>query len=441
MTHLTDLQIRAAKPAPKPYTIADGNGLHLYVEITGQKYWHYRYRFAGKQKRISLGIYPKVSGQKARVEAAKATALVESGVDPKAKRREDKFEAATDQALTFKKVAEAWYAAKAKTGLSKSSLEKMRTYLDKDMLPELGALPIKSVTRAHCARLQERIEKRKAHNVAKKVRGWLNNIFSGAMARSQCDMNPASELTTIAIPAPRSRPYPHLLEPELPEFLTALDKSPSRFIAQTAALMTVLTASRPGIVRFAEWEEIHLDAGYWQVPPDKMKMRCPHITPLPTQLISRLRLLHKLTGNQRWLFPGIGTVNDVISENTICLVFAKVGFKGRMVGHGSRHTASTLLRDHQWFKDVVETQLAHKEPGVAGEYNFAKYFPERMAMIQWYADYLDALKTGLTDEMYDQFVERVNVPAPIRRDQIPYWSGSKNVSRTFMVAKGDQHIA
>ena len=166
--------------------------------------------------------------------------------------------------------------------------------------------------------------------------------FSQAIARGLCENNPASELGAIAAPTPKAKQYPHLLEPELPAFLQALRRSTSRTPARVATWLVLLTASRPGVVRYAEWTEIDFDRALWSIPADKMKARRDHVTPLCRQALEALRELHRMTGRGRYLFPGIGAKQPVISENTINLTLNKVGYKGRLVGHGSRHTASTL---------------------------------------------------------------------------------------------------
>ena len=163
------------------------------------------------------------------------------------------------------------------------------------------------------------------------------------------------------------------------------------------------------MVRWAEWSEIDFDAALWTVPADKMKMRRDHDVPLPRQAIEALRELQRSTGRSRYLFPGIGAKHPVISENTINLTLCKIGYRGRLVGHGTRHTASTLLREHGWQKDHIEAQLAHKETGVSGIYNQASYLPQRRALVQWYADYLDCLADGVTPEQRAEFSRRVNV--------------------------------
>lgn len=413
---LTIREIQATKAREKAYGLADGNGLFLWVTPKGQKYWHFRYRLEGKQPRISLGVFPQISLAMAREKAAEARALVNRDIDPAQKRKQDKQETLEAQTHLFKTAAEEWYESKVDADRAASTVGNMRTYLDKDILPVLGNKCLPDITRADCTAVQTRIEKRNALNVSKKVRGWLREIFSRAIAKGLCENNPASELRFIAKEAPKAKPYPHLLERELPDFLRALDKSTSRVVNCTAAWMAIYIACRPGMVRQAVWSEIDLDKGLWGIEAKKMKMRRMHVTPLPTQLIDLLKELHKITGRQQYLFPGIGTKNPMISENTINQVIQRIGYKGRMVGHGSRHTASTLLREHRWAKQYVDAQLSHKEQGISGDYNHAVYLTPRRHMMQWYADYLDALKTGLTPAKAKAFAKKNHIyrqPEPV----------------------------
>lgn len=293
-------------------------------------------------------------------------------------------------AMTFGEAAEEWFKHKAVSGNTPQSLEQKRRYLDKDMLPAIGAKPLSEVTRHDCARIQASVEARGARAMTPKIRSWLNQIFSRAIAMGHCELNPASELKSLALPS-AEKPYPHLLEPELPAFLRALQATPALLLAKTATWMLIRTASRPGMVRHAEWSEINLNGALWTIPADKMKMRRAHHVPLCTQLIDDLKQLHERTGRSRWLFPGAQN-NAVMSERTINRVIISAGYQGRMVGHGARHTASTLLHEHGWPSAHIEAQLAHKEKGVAGIYNRAMYLPQRREMMQWYSDYLDLLK-------------------------------------------------
>lgn len=393
---LADTVLASLEPEAKEYRETYGvDRLYFVVAPNGRKRWELRYKKpSGKWSFMGLGGYPEVSAKKAREKAGQAIALIDQGVDPVMKKVSEAEQLAESLHTTFRAAAESWYDKKSKEGLATGTLDKVRTYLDKDILPALGDKQLDEITRRDCAALQQSFESRDAHNVAKKARGWLNKIFGYAIASGLTENNPASELLVVAAPAPKTQQYPHLLEPELPDFLRAMRKSTSRLIARTAAWMTLWTASRPGMVRYAEWVDLDLDEGLWSISGEKMKMGRDHVVPLCTQLVASLRELHDLTGRSKWLFPGIGSSTPVISENTIGKVFASVGYKGRLVGHGTRHTASTLLREHEWNKDFVEAQLAHKEAGVSGVYNKAAYLRQRRRMMQWYADYLDYLETG-----------------------------------------------
>lgn len=403
---LADTVLTSLEAEPKEYRELDGNGLYLRVKPDGGKSWQLRYKKpTGAWAWIGLGGYPEVSGTLARRKAADLRKTISEGTDPLEQKREAKAAAEVAKARTFRAAADGWLMAKMDKGLADSTLEKIRTYLDKDILPALGDKLLDEITRTDCAALQASIEQRDAHNVAEKCRTWINQIFGRAIGLGLTENDPASRLRDVAAQAPKTKQHPHLLEPELPDFLRALKSSTSRMPARTAAWLCLWTASRPGMVRWAEWKEIDLDLATWTIPADKMKTRRDHVCPLPCQAVAALRELHRLTGRSRWLFPGIGAKCPTISENTINKVFASIGYKGRLVGHGTRHTASTLLREHSWPKEHVEAQLAHKEEGVAGIYNKAQYLDQRRSMMQWYADHLDKLAAG--NVVHGQFGQAV----------------------------------
>ncbi|WP_328186871.1 tyrosine-type recombinase/integrase, partial [Marinobacter sp. OP 3.4] len=344
--------------------------------------------------------YPEVSGKSAREEAERLRKLASDGADLKTIKDQAKVKP------TFKEAAEDWYSRKVAEGLAPKTLRLMRDALDKDMLPAIGSKALESVTRAECTQLQSKIEGRGAWHIAKKARGWMNQIFSLAIAQGKCDLNPASELRHVAKKAPQTQNHPHLHEPELPDFLNALSRSNSMYPTRVAVYMILLTASRPGMVRWAEWSEVDLDEQMWTIPGPKMKKRRDHLVPLPDQLIPLLRNLEEITGRGRYLYPGVKS-NAVLSHTTVNAVLSNAGYKGKLTGHGSRHTASTLLREHGWRKDYVEMQLSHVEQGVAGVYNKAQYLKQRQVMMQWYSDYLDALKRGISEQDKEDFAKRV----------------------------------
>ena len=408
---LADTVLSSLEPEAKEYRETYGiDRIYFVVAANGRKRWEFRYKRVadGKWTWLGLGGYPEFSAKRAREKAGEALDMLERGIDPGNHKQAAKKAVEVATASTFRAVATAWLEKKEKGGRAESTLDKIRTYLDKDIFPALGDLQVSAVTRRHCADLLASIEERQAFNVAKKTRGWLKEIFSQAVAKGMMEYNPASELLVIAAEAPPTKQYPHLLEHELPEFIQAMGRSPSRLIARTAAWLTLWTASRPGMARWAEWVDFDLDAAAWSVSAAKMKMDRDIIIPLSTQAVAALLDLRELTGRSRYLFPGNGQVTPVISENTINKVFALVGYKGKLVGHGTRHTASTLLREHGWEKDHIEMQLAHKEPGISGVYNKARYLAQRRHMMQWYADYLDALRDGMTSGLRAEFKAKVN---------------------------------
>ncbi|MCP1313359.1 MULTISPECIES: tyrosine-type recombinase/integrase [unclassified Halomonas] len=389
---LADTVLASLEPEEKAYRELDGLGLYLRVKPNGSKSWELRYkRPNGKWSWKGLGGFPTVSGKAARRTAEDLRRQLSDGIDIANMSEQGDLP-------TFRASAESWYQRKLDVGRSEGTTSQMRRYLDGDILPRIGDTPLANITRADCTAVQRGIEARGAHNIAEKVRSWVNQIFSEAIAEGLCELNPASELRHIAAKAPDTVHYPHLLEVELPAFLVAMSASRSRPITQAAVWMALRTASRPGMVRFAEWPEISFEDGLWVLNADKMKMRRDHVVPLSTQTLDSLKEVRLQTGRQRLVFPGQGPKNPVLSENTINQAIAGVGYKGKLVGHGARHTASTLLREHGWNKDLVEAQLAHKEGGIAGVYNQAQYIERRRRMMQWYSDYLDALRLGINEE-------------------------------------------
>lgn len=406
---MADTVLASLEPEDKEYRELDGAGLYFRVKPNGQKGWLLRHKKSdGRWSWHGLGGYPEIPAKVARKKALELRNLVAEGIDPIEHKAAQK---AAQEALVlnpFHESAAYWYQRKVDDGLAESTLYLMRCYLKNDILPALGDTAINAITPRDCALLQEAIEARGATNTRDKIRVALRQIFSQAIARGLCEVNPAAELATIATRTPAAKPHPHLLEPELPAFMRALRTSSSRLPAKTATWLCLWTASRPGMVRWAEWSEFDFEAAIWAIPGGKMKMRSDHYVPLCRQALTALRELHRITGRGRYLFPGIGAKNPVISENTINLTLKKVGYKNKLVGHGTRHTASTLLREHGWEKDHVEAQLAHKEPGVSGIYNRAAYLPQRRAMMQWYADYLDGLASNITPTQKTDFDSRVN---------------------------------
>jgi integrase len=388
---LADSVLSALEPDTTDYQERDSEGLYFRVKNNGGKSWVLRYkRPNGKWALKGLGGYPGVSGKLAREKAKELLSQSSDGEDLVY------LGLGIQEKMTFKEAAEDWYDRKVKAGRVAGSLKQYGLYLNKDIYPAIGHKALDAVTRLDCAAIQSKMEARGAGAIAGKVRLWINQIFSLAMAQGHCTVNPASELRYLAQQGHQETPHPHLLEDELPAFLMALRKSTSKQITLIMTRLVLRTACRPGMARFSEWADMNLDNALWTIPAAKMKMRRDHIIPLSPQTVAELRTMHETSGVGRYVFPGFGPKNPTMSENTINKCLRLVGYKGKLVGHGARHTASTLLREHRWDKDYVEMQLAHVEGGDAGVYNQAQYLDKRREMMCWYADYLDYLEFGGT---------------------------------------------
>ena len=385
---LADSVIAALEAEAKTYRVRDSDGLYLNVTSSGTKSWLLRYKsLNGKWAWMGLGAYPDVSGKFAREKARELLAKVRDGTDIRS-------DNAKREAMLFDAMAERWLDRKIAAGRAPGTTRQMRLYLDSDILPVLTGKPIDRVTRKDCTLIQQRLELRKAHNMAKKVRSWLNQIFSLAIAEEHCEYNPASELKHVAEKGPPTKHYPYLLENELQAFLEALRDSNSRKPTTILIRLVLNTACRPGMARLARWDEIDFEKALWTIPAKRMKMRREHLIPLSSQVLLMLDELRAITGRSVYLFPGNGSENSTLSENTLNRALSLIGYKDRLVGHGSRHTASTILREHGWPRDIVEHHLSHFETGVAGVYNKAEYLPQRRVMMQWYSDALAALENG-----------------------------------------------
>lgn len=294
---LTELQVKNAKPGAAKYTKAAGHGLMLLVMPDGSKYWRLRYRFGGKARMIAVGKpYPLTGLKQAQIKAAEFRALIESGVDPADRRRTEKLVERQRIANTFGEAAEAWHSFRSKAWDAKTA-EQARTYLDKDMLPKLRSRPLNAITPAELGALIAGIERRGAFDIAKKTRQWLKAIYSYARANGWTAADPARDLAAIAQRGPGVKNYAHLSLNELPSFLRALDAYNGSVLVKECARLALWTANRPGITRTLRWTELDLDAGLWTIEKgrDGMKRGYYHLTPLPTQAVTLLREIKKIS--------------------------------------------------------------------------------------------------------------------------------------------------
>ena len=389
---LTDSAIKTAKPKDKPYKLADGLGLYLLVNPNGSRLWRIKYRIAGKEKTLSLGAYPDLSLVKARQSSTEARQQLAEGTDPSEQKKAAKA-AQKVEGLSFETLAREWYDYNSPRWADATAY-KAKLYLDNDIIPGIGARPIKAITRPELVELVRTVEARGTLNAAGKIRQWLHQIFRFGLARGVVEVNPATDLNVVAAPAKAARHHPHVTFTELPELLGKVEAANIHTLTKHAVHLLTVTAVRPGELRQAPWSEFDLDAAVWTIPAARMKARRPHIVPLPRQAVAILRQIHEITGRYSLVFAGANPERPM-SENTINKALRLAGYEGRQTGHGFRHLLSTELNGRGYNKDWIERQLAHGDSDeIRGTYNHAAYVEQRLEMMQAWADSIDAVCAG-----------------------------------------------
>ncbi|MCU7839656.1 MAG: tyrosine-type recombinase/integrase [Candidatus Thiodiazotropha sp. (ex Troendleina suluensis)] len=388
---LTDTAVRNAKYKEKDRKLFDGGGLFLLVKPNGARYWRLKYRFHGKEKLLALGVYPDVSLKSARDKRDDARKLIANGIDPSEARKAEK--AARNNENSFEAIAREWWGNRA-SNWSESHSSRIMLRLENDVFPWIGTKSIGDITPAELLTVLRRVESRGAIETAHRIHQSCGQIFRYAVATLRAERDTSADLKG-ALPPVSKKHFASITEPkQIGELLRAIDGYQGAFITRCALQLAPLTFVRPGELRHAEWTEIDLDKAEWRIPADKMKMKSVHVVPLSTQAIAVLNEIKPLTGSGQYVFPSVRSLKRPMSENTVNAALRRLGFtKKEMTGHGFRSMASTILNEQGWHRDAIERQLAHAESNsVRAAYNYAEHLPERIKMMQAWADYLDGLK-------------------------------------------------
>jgi len=302
MSRLVDMAIRQAKPADKPYRLYDGLGLYMEVAISGSRCWRLKYRYLNKEKRMSLGIYPQVTLVEAREKRDAARKLLANGMDPAIEKREKERAAILNAQTTFESVAREWHELQ-RDRWTAAYAANVLTRLDQDIFSVIGRMPIADIKPLQVLDALRKIEKRGAHEVARRMMQLCGQIFRYAVVTARADRNPAADLQGALKPYKKGH-YAALESHELPEFLHALEKNDARLFMPTrmAIKLLLLTFVRTGELINAKWDEIDFDNAEWRIPAERMKMRRPHIVPLSRQAIAILREMQDLNGKREYVF-------------------------------------------------------------------------------------------------------------------------------------------
>jgi len=384
---LTEIAIKALKPTDKARKISDAGGLYLLVQPTGTKTWCYKYRLLGKEKKLTFGPYPLITLKEARLKRDDAKRQLLEGADPAIEKQTQKRLAVFDAANTFKAVAEEWHDLNKSKWTERHANVLMRR-LELHIFPDLGDRPVKEIKALDILHTIRKVEKKGTH-LAHRMMQICKLIFRYALITERVEHNPAGDLQG-ALRAHKQTHYPTLHARELPDFLAKLEAVNTTPINRIATKLLILTMMRQGELRLSKWSDIDWKTNEWRIPAENTKMRDAHVVALADQTVVLLKELKKLSGWSKYLFPSQQRLkNPVMSENTINVIIKRMGYEGKIVGHGFRALASTILNEHGFRSDVIERQLAHAERNkVRAAYNRAEYLTERKEMMQWWANYL-----------------------------------------------------
>lgn len=408
--------LRAAERAGKPHKVSDGGGLLLEARPNGAGWWRLRYRFAGREGMLSLGVYPGVPLTIARQRRNEARRLLAEGRDPSEARKAEKGDRAARaeaQALadaglpgpgTFEHAAREWHAYMAARTWVPGHSAKVLALLERDLFPYIGARPLRDLTAPELLTNARRIEARGAAETAGRAIGIAGAVARYGVQNGWCDSDPARDLRG-AVKVPPARHRAAITDPaKLGELLRAIDAYQGTPIVRAALALAPLVFLRPGELRRAEWAEFNLDAAEWTIPAERMKAKRaakvngkPHLVPLAPQAVAILRELHPLTGGGRFVFPNPLTPERPLSENGVLTALRRMGFaKDEITGHGFRATARTLAAERLGIApEVIEAQLAHRVPDALGRaYNRTLFAEQRRELMTQWADYLGRLRDG-----------------------------------------------
>jgi integrase len=370
----------------------DGGGLYLWVYQDGSKFWRLRYWIDGKEKSLSFGAFPDIPLKEARARRDAERRKIEQNLDPSVEKKAAKIKSKQAATSSFEAVALEWYNKRAHTWVEHHARDVKRR-LESNIFPEIGRRPIAEIEAPELLAAVQKIENRGAHDLAHRVLQVCGQVFRYGIATGKCSRDVARDLRGAL--TPHVTKHQAAIRPDqLPELLRAIDGYDQLGDLQTklALQLLAITFVRTNELIGAEWSEFDLDNRVWVIPAQRMKMKTEHVVPLAKQALEILEQLKPLSGGSRYILPGRNP-DKPISNNTLLFALYRLGYKGKMTGHGFRAVASTALNEMGFRADVIERQLAHCERNeVRGAYNRAEYIQDRTAMMQHWADYLDGVK-------------------------------------------------
>ncbi len=392
---LTDVKIRKAKPRPKSYKMSDGGGLFLLVRPGGGKLWQQKYRFLGRERLLSHGQYPAVTLAQARQKRDEAHAMLAEDRDPGVQKKLDKIAAETLTRTTFKLIAEEHLDNMRDRNLAPATVTKNEWLLMKLAEP-LHKRPVSEITPAEVLHLLQRIERSGRRETARRLRSMMSGVFRHAIVTLRAEVDPTEPLKGAIRPPKVVNRSAITDETAFGALLRDLENFTGYYVTPLAMKFQILTMTRPGEVRGATIHEVDRDERTWTLPPERMKMRRPHVIPLSRQAFEIVDELWPGIAGVELIFPSVLSNRRKLSENTFNSALRRLGYeKEEVTAHGFRATASTILNDRGFDPEVIEAALAHQDKNeIRRAYNRATYFDQRVELMQTWADLVDGFRDG-----------------------------------------------
>lgn len=394
---LTELKVKAAKPQPKPYKLADERGMYLYVYPAGGKLWRMDYRFDGKRKTLAIGAYPDVSLATARSRRDEARSKIANGVDPSAFKKAVKAARLLSVENSFKAVGLEWIE-KQRSRWSEKHFELMFNRLDHHVYPFIGSAPVADVKAPAVLGVLQRLEHRRRLHTAERVKQVIGMVMRYAVATGRAEYDPTPSLKG-AIETHTGKHMASVTDPvRVGAILRMFDAFDGTLTVRTALFLAPLVFCRPGELRQMRWSQLNLDEGLWELDRGSMKMRREHIVPLSRQAIELIRGIEPFSGHLEFVLPNARNPKRAMSDAAVNAGMRRLGIdtQEELTGHGFRAMARTIIRERLKFDaEIIECQLSHAKKGALGDaYDRTQFLPERIEMMQAWADYLDDLKAG-----------------------------------------------
>jgi integrase len=394
-TRLSEVKIKAAKPRDKDYVLVDGDGLQMRVRINGSKLWNFNYYHPVTKKRINMGLgsYPELSLAQARKLTISARELLASGIDPKEDRENLKQAKKAETEHTFQNVALAWFELK-KDSVTKPYAEDIWRSLTLHIFPDLATTPISAITAPLVINLLRPLETKGSLETVKRLSQRLNEIMTYGVNSGLIHANPLSGIRAV-FKKPKKKNMAALAPDELKELMVAIANASIKRTTRCLIEWQLHTMTRPAEAATTRWEDIDFEKKIWTIPAERMKKRRTHIVPLTDQALALLETIKPYSGHREYVFPADRNPRTHCNSQTANMALKRMGFKDRLVSHGMRSIASTVLNEHGWDPELIEVALAHVDKDeVRSAYNRADYIERRRPMMAWWSEHIQQAATG-----------------------------------------------